>query len=430
MFRRVALIGVVLMSLFFEGAVQSYAQGPGPKHSDPHWQVAYWNNTSLSGTPVLEETVEYLGLDWGYGSPHPLVRVDQFSARWSRYLDLEEGTWRFSAKSDDGVRVYVDDRLIIDQWNDHPARTFTYDLALKAGHHYVVVEYYENTGVAQVGLAWWSLPAGSDKWQGNYYANRWLSGSPITIRVDDQINFDWGYGSPASTIPSDDFSVRWTRMAHLTSGLYRFTTTTDDGVRLWVNDHLIIDKWQDQAARSYSGTIHVSGDVPIKMEYYENGGVASARLTWTRLDDAPPATGEVIVDDGDLGFVKGGLSTAWHQEDDGYGGSLTWTRNNDRVRPNYNWGRWYPDLKPGDYEVYVYIPLQRSSTSNARYWVAHSGGYTLRQVNQAANRGQWVSLGTYRFEGTRSDYISLSDVTYEPYLWRQIAWDAVKWVPR
>ena len=219
-------------------------------------------------------------------------------------------------------------------------------------------------------------------------------------------------------------------MAHLTSGLYRFTTTTDDGVRLWVNDHLIIDKWQDQAARSYSGTILVSGDVPIKMEYYENGGVASARLTWTRLDDAPPATGEVIVDDGDLGFVKGGLSTAWHQEDDGYGGSLMWTRNNDRVRPNYNWGRWYPDLKPGDYEVYVYIPLPRSSTSNARYWVAHSGGYTLRQVNQAANRGQWVSLGTYRFWGTRSDYISLSDVTYEPYLWRQIAWDAVKWVPR
>jgi hypothetical protein len=425
------LIGLVLVSLLSVGTAHTYAQGPGQKHSDPHWQVSYWNNTSLSGTPVLEETVEHLGSDWGYGSPHPLIRVDQFSARWSRYLDLEEGTWRFSVKSDDGVRVYVDNRLIIDRWSDHPAQTFTYDLALKAGHHHVLVEYYENAGLAIVGLAWWQLPTGSGIWQGSYFDNRWLSGSPIMRRVDERIDFDWGYGAPGSIIPSDGFSVRWTRTAHLKDGLYRFTTTTDDGVRLWVNNHLLIDKWQDQAARSYSGTIHVSGDVPIKMEYYENGGAALARLTWMRLDDGPSSTGdEVVVDDDDQGFVKGGLSTGWHREQGGYGGRITWTRNNDRVRPNYNWGRWYPDLKPGRYEVYVYIPTERSSTSNARYWVAHYDGYTLRKVDQSANRGQWVSLGTYRFRGTRSDYVSLADVTYEPYLWRQIAWDAVKWVPR
>jgi hypothetical protein len=429
--RKMIWIGVVLVSLLSVGTAQTHAQGPGSKDSDPHWHVTYWNNTSLSGTPVLEETAEYLGFDWGYGSPHPLVRVDQFSARCSRYLDLEEGTWRFSAKSDDGIRVYVDDRLIIDQWNDHPAQTATYDLALEAGHHHVVVEYYENTGVALVGLAWSSLPAGSGTWVGNYYANRWLGGSPVMFRVDDQISFDWGYGAPSAQLPNDGFSVCWTRLAHLKGGLYRFTTTTDDGVRLWVNDHLLIDKWQDQAASSYSGTIHVSGDVPIRMEYYENGGVASARLTWTRLDDTPiPAPDEVVVDDDDPGFVKGGLATAWQREDAGYGGRLTWTRNNDRVRPNYNWGRWYPELSPGRYEVYVHIPVERSSTSNARYWVAHYGGYTLRKVNQSANRGQWVSLGTYRFTGTRRDYVSLADVTYESYLQRQIAWDAVKWVSR
>jgi hypothetical protein len=51
-------------------------------------------------------------------------------------------------------------------------------------------------------------------------------------------------------------------------------------------------------------------------------------------------------------------------------------------------------------------------------------------IDQSKRRGQWVSPGTYRFLGTRSDYLSLSDVTYEPYLWRQIAFDAAKWVPR
>jgi hypothetical protein len=51
-------------------------------------------------------------------------------------------------------------------------------------------------------------------------------------------------------------------------------------------------------------------------------------------------------------------------------------------------------------------------------------------VDQSANGGRWVSLGTYRFRGNRSDYVSLADVTFEPYLSRLIAFDAVKWVSR
>jgi hypothetical protein len=428
MVRNMVSIGLILA--FFITASTVYAQGPGTKHSDPEWQASYWNNTTLSGTPVLEEKAKHLGFDWEYGSPHPLIRTDQFSARWSRYLDLEETSYRFSVTSDDGVRVYVDDRLIIDEWHDHPARTFTADLSLNAGHHLVVVEYYENTGVAKAALAWWPLSAGTGTWQGQYYDNPTLSGSPVRTRVDDEIDFDWGYGSPAPQIAGDGFSVRWTRTLGLESGLYRFTTTTDDGVRLWVNDHLLIDRWVDQAARSHSGTIHVSGDTSIKMEYYERGGVAVARLDWMRLGDAPPPPDEIIVDDGDPGFMQGGSSTAWRTEAYGYNDDMTWTRNNDWARPNYNWARWYPDLSPGRYEVYVYIPQDRASTANARYWIAHHDGFTLRKVDQSEHRGQWVSLGTYRFQGTKGDYLSLSDVTYETYLWRQIAFDAAKWVPR
>jgi hypothetical protein len=94
------------------------------------------------------------------------------------------------------------------------------------------------------------------------------------------------------------------------------------------------------------------------------------------------------------------------------------------------WARWYPDLAPGRYEVYVYIPERYSTTAHARYWVSHRVGLTLRRVNQAANGGRWVSLGTYRFRGTRRDYVSLADVTFERYLSRLIAFDAAKWVPR
>jgi hypothetical protein len=54
----------------------------------------------------------------------------------------------------------------------------------------------------------------------------------------------------------------------------------------------------------------------------------------------------------------------------------------------------------------------------------------LRIVNQSVYSNQWVSLGTYYFQGNSNDYVSLADVTYEPYLSRLIAFDAVKWVPR
>ena len=140
--------------------------------------------------------------------------------------------------------------------------------------------------------------------------------------------------------------------------------------------------------------------------------------------------GTVIVDDRDAGFVKGGAASSWRTASEGYNGRLFWTKNNDAVRPNYNWVRWYPSLAAARYEVFVYIPDKYTTTANARYWVSHAGGLTLKVVDQSANGDRWVSLGTFLFRGTGDDYVSLADVTYEPYLSRLIAFDAVKWVPR
>ncbi len=428
MLRKIGWTIGLALALLVTGTV--YAQGPSVQEGDPSWQASYWNNISLSGAPAWEETVAHLNWDWGYGSPHPYVATEGFSARWTRIAPFQAGTYRFTATADDGIRVYVDQRLIIDEWRDQPARTFSTELALAGGPHEVVVEYYEQTGVAVARLSWTRISDEVGAWRGEYYPNRWLSGSPAIVRSDENIDFDWGYGSPGVGVPSDDFSVRWTRTARLESGHYRFTTTTDDGVRLWVNDHLLIDEWRDQASRSYSGTIHVSGDARIRMEYYERGGVASARLTWTRMDDEPPPPGVVIVDNDDPGFRKGGSPRTWHTAQEGHGGTLLWTKVNDRVRPRYNWVRWYPALEAGRYEVYVYIPAHYATTGNARYWVAHYDGFTLRQVNQGANGGRWVSLGTFTFDGTGDEYVSLSDVTNEPYLSRLIAFDAVQWVRR
>ncbi|MCI0394727.1 MAG: PA14 domain-containing protein [Chloroflexi bacterium] len=433
MFRRITLLFTLFLFMLLAGPVLA---GPvlaqdGPEHTDPYWQVSYWNNTSLSGTAVLQRQESNLDYDWGSGSPQPgTVNSDQFSARWTRYIDLTPGTYRFTATSDDGIRVWLDNQLIIDNWNDHAVQTRTADRFVGSGHHLVTVEYYENGGQAVARLSWATTVT---NWRGEYFNNTTLSGTPVLVRDDAQINFNWGNGSPApGTVGADNFSVRWTRTLNLAAGNYTFSTTTDDGVRLWVNGHLLIDVWQVQAARTFSGQLYLpGGNVEVRMEYFENAGLALAQLSYTSGGGTPPPPGSaVVVDDTSAGFVTGGPAASWRIANVGYNGRLLWTKNNDYVRPNYNWARWYPGLAAGRYEVFVYIPSQYATTTAARYWVSHRDGYTLRVISQLAYSDQWVSLGTYWFRGSSADYVSLADVTYEPYLSRQIAFDAVKWEPR
>ena len=165
------------------------------------------------------------------------------------------------------------------------------------------------------------------------------------------------------------------------------------------------------------------------MAYYENGGLAEARLSWTQIDVLPsPST--VIIDDTDPDFRKGGAAAGWRTVPEGYGGQFTWAQNNDREYPDYNWAGWYPSLTAGQYEVLVFIPLRYPTTSNARYWIVHGGKTTLRAVDQLANGNRWVSLGTFWFDGTPNEYVLLSDITFESSRTRLVVFDAVKWVPR
>ncbi|MCB0211210.1 MAG: SH3 domain-containing protein, partial [Anaerolineae bacterium] len=70
------------------------------------------------------------------------------------------------------------------------------------------------------------------EWRGEYYNNRNLSGNPALVRNDVAVSFDWGLNAPASELPADNFSARWTRQLDYSAGAYRFYARADDGVRL------------------------------------------------------------------------------------------------------------------------------------------------------------------------------------------------------
>jgi hypothetical protein len=134
-----------------------------------------------------------------------------------------------------------------------------------------------------------AVQAEDSAWVGEYYSNRFLSGSPTLVRSDNTISFDWGDGSPDASIPSDNFSVRWTRNIDFASGTYRFTTVSDDGVRLYVDGTLLIDRWYDMTRTSNSAEINLSaGTHAVRLEYYEHDGQAVIELSWEQANTSSP----------------------------------------------------------------------------------------------------------------------------------------------
>ncbi len=132
---------------------------------------------------------------------------------------------------------------------------------------------------------------------GSYYSNHFSTnafyGTPTLVRTDATINFNWGTGSPDPSISADDFTVRWIGSVQPQfSETYTFYTTTDDGVRLWVNGQLVIDHWQDQSPTEWSGTIALTAQqrYDVQMDYYENAGGAVATLSWS----SPSVTKAII----------------------------------------------------------------------------------------------------------------------------------------
>ena len=124
-----------------------------------------------------------------------------------------------------------------------------------------------------------------------YYDNADFTGATVT-RVDPTVDFNWAMGAPATGLGVDTFSVRWTgQVEPPVSGTYTFYTQSDDGVRLWVNGQQIINNWTDHGSTENSGTIAMTAGLryDIRMEFYEGGGNALARLSWSSGTSVPKA---------------------------------------------------------------------------------------------------------------------------------------------
>lgn len=120
-------------------------------------KAAYFDNISLSGTPAATRVDQKVDFNWQTGTTGIKNFPDtNFSIRWTGVIRPENsGVYTFVAKGDDGFRLWVDDKLIINDWKDQGTTQVTATTTLEAGKEYAIkLEYYDRSGSAEIHLGW------------------------------------------------------------------------------------------------------------------------------------------------------------------------------------------------------------------------------------------------------------------------------------
>ena len=264
---------------------------PPPPPPPGEWHVEYFNDKNL-GSRCYEgyESSTYVFKDWGEDAPAGGCSSDNWSARFTRRVHFQSGTYTFGLGSDDWGKIKLGSDTVVDNWQGagqhYESRT------LPDGDYDVTVEFADTLGHAKLAAWWWgpgfNMPRESPQsgqWYAEYWGNKDLWWDSI-IRVNEgtgSLNHTWDTGGPGYGLPSDKFSARFSRTLHFACGRWRFNIFTDDGVRFWVDDDLVLDEWRDQVA-SFSPEVDLTtGDHQLRLDYYENGGSAAIHMSWEQL---------------------------------------------------------------------------------------------------------------------------------------------------
>jgi len=307
---------------------------PTPNVIISDWLGEYFANPDVAGAPALFRNDVKIDFNWGGESPDPSIPPDRFSARWTRRLDFAAGYYRFTILVDDGVRFWIDGVPVLDEWHDSTLSEYAVERYLSQGQHPLRLEYFEGYGGALVRLSWKQIPPPTNtpspsptptstatptpsytptptttptrtltptptatstpthtptppssepplpaQWSASYYANPDLEGPAALTRVDANLSFNWGEGSPGAEIPIDGFSARWTGSVLLSAGTYAYTLAVDDGARVWVDGQLLVDEWHESGGAIYPFEITLQGgEHTFVVEYLEVSGNATIQL--------------------------------------------------------------------------------------------------------------------------------------------------------
>ncbi len=256
---------------------------PAPPPSGA-WRASYFDNRNVQGTPVAVQEAATINFNWTAGSPIVGLPADGFSARFERQVTFNDGYYRFSIDADDGVRFWLDDELLIDEWHGAENRTYTVGRYLQ-GAHTLRIDYYEATGLADLRFLSEYVTT-FPEWEATYFDGVTMSGpavfSQLEARMVNPLDYEWRNGSPLpSRLGVDTWSARWIGQFRFNGATYIFRAIADDGVRVYLNDQLVIDGWQDGYTDLSNRFYAVGAGIhTVRVEYYERTGNAQVRVWW------------------------------------------------------------------------------------------------------------------------------------------------------
>ncbi len=268
----------------------------------------------------LEPTIDFT---WLYGSPNGSSNVgaDHYSVTWDAWLaPSSAGSYTFRLDADDKARVSINTgsgyQQVLENGWDTPA-TGGYKesapIALvvpgsPAARYPIRVEFVETTGEARCRFQWkngngsfanvasanvfMNNSGSSTGWNGVYLDQTFdppLSRNQTDSVITSSNNGDWGVGSPDPAIYHNNFSARWTgQILPQYSQTYYFVGRANEGLKLWVNHQLVLDRWTGGSGSDIIGSIDLRAGVryDITMESYEGTGSSESHLSWYSDDQA------------------------------------------------------------------------------------------------------------------------------------------------
>ncbi len=148
--------------------------------------------------------------------------------------------------------------------------------------YYWAVDEVDQNGRRE-GPVWWFTTFAGGGVKGEYFTNMTLSGEPALTQIEDSIDHYWSEETGIEGLGSVAISARWTADLEIAvADTYTFITTSDDGVRLWLDDELLIDNWTDHGPMDdYSLPLNLApGVYSLRMEWYNLWAGAAAQLWW------------------------------------------------------------------------------------------------------------------------------------------------------
>src|ERR1700733_7691660 len=218
---RQAFSFVTLLGIHLSMGAPGRAQLTCPPAGMGAFTGCYYNNMTLSGSPVFVRTDSQINFYWGNGSPDPSLQPLDFSARWEGNFTFSQGNYTFNVVTSDGMRVYVDGNLILNQWHDQPPYSYTVTQTLSQGSHLIVVEYYEHLGGATAQVFWQNTsPVNSQEPVISSFTS-----TPTTTAPGNLVTLAWNV-SGATSISIDNGVGNVTNLSSITVSPAQTTTYT------------------------------------------------------------------------------------------------------------------------------------------------------------------------------------------------------------